>query len=111
METTVADLAGDRQGVAAPAPLTVGGDKVFNPRIVVYNKGCAPTLVSTKIQETVSEGWTPANPVLVKNEYGDNIELIDSSVNLLTNILTWELGEIGVNEYAILTYQVKSRLV
>ncbi|MCK5594287.1 MAG: hypothetical protein KAI18_03530, partial [Candidatus Aenigmarchaeota archaeon] len=36
------------------------------------------------------------------------IELISATTDLINNIVTWELGEIPVNKYAVLTYQVKS---
>ncbi|MCG2719178.1 MAG: hypothetical protein L6266_00360, partial [Nanoarchaeota archaeon] len=89
--------------VVREAPIIVGYNKVFDLQLSVHNKGCAATTGITKITEILSEGWTPANPGL----RGD-VTLNSSSTNLITNILTWELNEISVNKYAVLTYQIRS---
>jgi hypothetical protein len=93
--------------VIRETPKLVGGDKVFDSRLVVHNKGCAAASGAI-VKEIVSTGWTPANPGIKTNEYGSSVQLISSSVDLVNNAITWQLGSIGVNEYAVLTYQIKS---
>jgi hypothetical protein len=94
--------------VIRETPKLVGSDKVFDSRLTIHNKGCAATSGATIVKEIVSTGWTPANPGIKTNEYGSSVQLISSSVDLVNNIITWQLGSIGVNEYAVLTYQIKS---
>ncbi|MBU2638069.1 MAG: hypothetical protein KJ955_03790, partial [Nanoarchaeota archaeon] len=91
--------------IVREAPMVVGPDKVFSLALSVHNKGCAATAGTTTVQEAVSSGWVPANPSL----RGD-ITLESSSTDLINNLLTWSLGSIGVNKYAVLTYQLKSPL-
>ncbi|MCK5333546.1 MAG: hypothetical protein KAJ24_03460, partial [Candidatus Aenigmarchaeota archaeon] len=83
-------------------PQYVSASKVFESSIVAHNKGCLPSSGLT-LQETIKEGWTPANPDML----GD-VSLISSSVNLEDNYVTWQLGDIAVNQYAVLKYQIKA---
>ncbi|MBN4049279.1 hypothetical protein JYT91_01550, partial [archaeon AH-315-M20] len=83
-------------------------DTVFESQISVDNKGCAATAVNTIVKETLSTGWTPANPDIKTNSDGTDITLVSSTTNLETNVITWTLGTIAVDKYAILTYQIKS---
>jgi hypothetical protein len=89
--------------VIRETPKLISKDRVFESALVVHNKGCAATSENTTVKEKLSAGWTPANPDLK----GD-IQLIDAKTDLENNILTWRLGEIKVNKYAVLTYQIKS---
>ncbi|MBU4352969.1 MAG: hypothetical protein KJ939_07880, partial [Nanoarchaeota archaeon] len=89
--------------VIRETPKVMGNNKVFDSIISLHNKGCAATTGTTIITEDVLEGWTPANPSL----RGD-VTLISASSDLINNKLMWQLGTIGINNYAILTYQVKS---
>ena len=74
---------------------------VFESALVVRNKGCAATSGTTVVEEQT--GWVPANPAK-----SGSVTLVSTDTNLEDNILTWSLGSIGINEYAVLTYQVKS---
>jgi hypothetical protein len=89
-------------------PQLVGTNAVFNSQLTVYNKGCAATSGTTAVQELVMSGWTPANPSIKTNSYGSDVQLLSSSVDLINNLLTWQLGTIVVDKYAVLTYQIKS---
>ena len=71
-------------------PKTIGSNKVFESSLTIYNKGCAAAS-GTTVNETLSTGWTPANPAL----RGD-ISLQSASTDLINNILTWKLGTISV---------------
>ncbi|MCK5063308.1 MAG: hypothetical protein KAR23_05240, partial [Candidatus Aenigmarchaeota archaeon] len=94
--------------ITRETPSNIGTDTVFDSQLTIYNKGCAASSGSTIIKETISTGWTPANPSIMTNEYGSDIELISATTDLINNIVTWELGTIPVNKYAVLIYQVKS---
>jgi len=94
--------------VVRETPSTVASDTVFDSQITVYNRGCAPTNGPTKVTEAVSTGWTPANPSIMTNEYGSDVDLISATTDLINNEIVWELGTIGMEKYAVLTYQVKS---
>ncbi|MDI6737663.1 MAG: hypothetical protein QME12_04045, partial [Nanoarchaeota archaeon] len=89
--------------VVRETPKIVGSNKVFDSILSVHNKGCAATSGATTVKEVLSTGWTPANPSL----RGD-VTLTSASSDLINNILTWQLGSIGINKYAVLTYQIKS---
>jgi hypothetical protein len=91
--------------VARETPRIIASDKVFESNLIVHNKGCKATEGATIIKEYISPGWTPANPRLIGKG-----ELIESSVDLENNIITWKVSTLGMNEYAYLTYQVKSPL-
>ncbi|MBX0311871.1 MAG: DUF11 domain-containing protein, partial [Sulfurihydrogenibium sp.] len=93
--------------VIRETPQFVSPDKVFESRLVVHNKGCAKASGATII-ETLESGWTPANPSIKTNVYGSSVQLLSSSVDLINNLVIWNLGDIDVNEYAVLTYQVKA---
>ncbi|MCK9371409.1 hypothetical protein M0R04_15955, partial [Candidatus Dojkabacteria bacterium] len=84
-------------------PKIIGKDVVFDAQLSVHNKGCAPTSTDTIVKEIISSGWTPANP----SSLGE-VALQGTSTDLINNVITWELSTIGVNKYAVLTYQVKS---
>ncbi|MCK5233849.1 MAG: hypothetical protein KAJ91_03455, partial [Candidatus Aenigmarchaeota archaeon] len=88
--------------VIRETPQYVSASKVFESQLVVHNKGCLASSGLT-LQETIKEGWTPANPGML----GD-VSLISSSVNLEDNYVTWQLGDMAVNQYAVLTYQIKA---
>ncbi|MCK5062469.1 MAG: hypothetical protein KAR23_00940, partial [Candidatus Aenigmarchaeota archaeon] len=94
--------------VVRETPSLVASDTVFDSQITVYNTGCGPTNGPTKITEVVSTGWQPANPSIMTNEYGPDVELISAKTDLINNKLIWELGTIEVGKYAVLTYQIKS---
>ncbi|MCK5063521.1 MAG: hypothetical protein KAR23_06340, partial [Candidatus Aenigmarchaeota archaeon] len=94
--------------VVRETPSNVGTGIVFDSQLTIYNKGCGTSSSGAIIKEIVSAGWTPTNPGIMTNEYGSDIELISAVPDLINNILTWELGAIPVNKYAVLTYQVKS---
>jgi len=94
--------------VVRETPKITKSDGVFESQISIDNKGCAATSVNTIIKETLSTGWTPANPDIKTNSDGTDITLVSSTTNLETNVITWELGTIPVDRYAILTYQIKS---
>jgi len=89
--------------VVRETPKIIGGDIVFDSRLSVHNRGCGATSGSTVVKEFVSTGWTPANP-----SSSGEITLNSAETDLINNIITWNLGAIGINEYAVLTYQVKS---
>jgi len=76
-------------------PSTVSNNTLFHSRLVVHNKGCYGSTSST-LTERISSGWTPSNPSL------------GGSVDLINNIITWNFGYIGVDEYKFATYDVKS---
>ncbi|MFC2143673.1 hypothetical protein ACFLQN_04720, partial [Candidatus Aenigmatarchaeota archaeon] len=84
-------------------PKTVAKFRVFESAFIIYNKGCAPTSATTLITEQIATGWTPANPT---SEGAP--ELLSSSVDLETNIITWNFSTIGLNEYVIARYQIRS---
>ncbi|MCW1307597.1 MAG: hypothetical protein OH337_00005, partial [Candidatus Parvarchaeota archaeon] len=88
--------------VIRETPSVVASNLVFKSRLVIHNKGCGTTNGSTLVKEFVPIGWTPANPMILGNISGS------SSVDLEENIITWELGKIAPNQYAILVYQIKS---
>ncbi|RLC78639.1 MAG: hypothetical protein DRI61_09550, partial [Chloroflexi bacterium] len=83
-------------------PKIISPTKVFESALVIHNKGCAPAS-GAHISEQVKPGWTPANPSLE----GD-VELISSNADLEFNRIEIELGEIAVDKYTILNYQVKA---
>ncbi|MFH1290654.1 MAG: hypothetical protein ABIH92_04570, partial [Nanoarchaeota archaeon] len=87
------------------SPNIIGTDTVLDGQLSVHNKGCAATRTDTIVKEILSTGWTPANPTAL-GEVTLNSE--GTGADLINNILTWNLSTIGVNEYALLTYQVKS---
>ena len=89
--------------VVRETPKIVGSNKVFDSILSIHNKGCAATSGTTTVKEVLSIGWTPANPSL----RGD-VSLTSASSDLINNIITWQLGTIGINKYAVLTYQIKS---
>ncbi|MFB6217530.1 MAG: hypothetical protein ABEJ72_11305, partial [Candidatus Aenigmatarchaeota archaeon] len=100
--------------IVRETPETVAKDKVFDSRLTVHNRGCAPVSSAT-VNEKISTGWVPANPRIKTNEYSDDeevgnedVELVSSSVDLANNMLTWKLGGIEEDKYAVLTYQIKS---
>ncbi|MBI4009878.1 MAG: hypothetical protein HY361_01625, partial [Candidatus Aenigmarchaeota archaeon] len=97
--------------IVRETPKLMGRDTVFDSQLSVHNKGCA-TSESVTIKEVLSSGWTPANPSIRDNEYttdyGRPVSLTSSSTDLINNIVSWGLGAIEANEYAVLTYQVKS---
>ena len=47
-------------------------------------------------------------PKIITTLHGTDITLVSSTTNLETNIITWTLGTIPVDSYAILTYQIKT---
>ncbi|RLG03355.1 MAG: hypothetical protein DRN61_04950, partial [Thaumarchaeota archaeon] len=84
-------------------PTYVAPDKVFESALIIHNKGCAATNELLTLKENISSGWTPANPTL-----SSNLQLVSASVDLENNVITWVIGYIGVNEYGVASYQVKS---
>ncbi|MBU2483401.1 MAG: hypothetical protein KJ760_20135, partial [Proteobacteria bacterium] len=93
--------------VVRETPQRIGSDRVFESSLTIYNKGCSAA-TSPIITESLSTGWTPANPDIKINEFGENIQLVSAVTDLEENIITWNLGQINPNEYAVLTYQIKS---
>ncbi|MFH1711273.1 MAG: hypothetical protein ABH840_03105, partial [Nanoarchaeota archaeon] len=89
--------------IVRETPKIIGRDTVFDAQLSVHNKGCAATTGTTIVKEIVSTGWTPANP----SSLGE-VTLQSSGTNLINNVVTWNLGTIGINRYAVLIYQVKS---
>ncbi|MCG2724293.1 hypothetical protein L6303_06120, partial [archaeon] len=94
--------------VVRETPITIGKDSVFDSRLSVHNKGCAASASGATIKESSSTGWTAANPGIKTNEYGSDITLISATTDLKNNVMTWSLGSIAPNKYAVLTYQIKS---
>src|SRR3989339_552290 len=92
--------------VVREMPKVVGRNTVFDAQLSVHNKGCASTSGTTTVSESLSTGWTPANPSLL----GD-ITLQNAQTDLINNKITWQLGSIDVNQYAVLIYQVKTPTV
>src|SRR3989339_638603 len=92
--------------VVREMPKVVGRNTVFDAQLSVHNKGCASTSGTTTVSESLSTGWTPANPSLL----GD-ITLQSAQTDLINNKITWQLGSIDVNQYAVLTYQIKTPTV
>ncbi|MEM5855618.1 MAG: Ig-like domain-containing protein, partial [Candidatus Aenigmatarchaeota archaeon] len=100
--------------VVREIPSLVSSSIVFKPRITIHNKGCG-VAINTTLKEFISAGWIGANPSIARNEYYNDpevsekdVELLYSETDLVNNILTWKLGEIKPNQYAVLTYQVKA---
>src|SRR3989344_2342914 len=93
-------------------PRVIGKDTVADAQLSVHNKGCAASGSGVVVREVLSTGCTPANPNIKDNEYtaeyGRPVSLTSSSTDLVNNIVTWVLGSLDVNEYAVLTYQVKA---
>ncbi|MBI4010468.1 MAG: hypothetical protein HY361_04775, partial [Candidatus Aenigmarchaeota archaeon] len=98
--------------VVRETPKLIGKDTVGDAQLTIHNKGCRTSSSGAVVKEILSTGWTPANPSIKDNEYttdyGRPVSLTSSSTDLINNIITWELGAIEANEYAVLTYQVKS---
>src|SRR3989339_309233 len=92
--------------VVREMPKVIGRNTVFDAQLSVHNKGCASTSGTTAVVESLSTGWTPANPSLL----GD-ITLQNAQTDLINNKITWQLGSIDVNQYAVLTYQIKTPTV
>jgi len=93
--------------VTRETPRTIGNNRVFESQLTVHNRGCGIT-TSTTVKEILSTGWTPANPGIKTNDYGTDISVSDTDTDLEANIITWELGSMAANKYAVLTYQIKS---
>ncbi|RKY30030.1 MAG: hypothetical protein DRP74_07785, partial [Candidatus Omnitrophota bacterium] len=89
--------------VVRETPKVIGSNKVFDSALVIHNKGCAATTGTTVVKELLSTGWVPANPSIE----GD-VTLNSATTDLINNIITWNLGSISVNSYAVLTYQIKA---
>src|SRR3989304_4325820 len=93
--------------ITRETPTFASGNRVFESQLTVHNKGCA-SVGSAVVKETLSTGWTPANPDIKENEYGTDVSLTGFSTDLEENVITWNLGEIGIDKYAVLNYQIKS---
>src|SRR3989339_711158 len=77
--------------VVREMPKVVGRNTVFDAQLSVHNKGCASTSGTTTVSESLSTGWTPANPSLL----GD-ITLQNAQTDLINNIITWQLQTTSV---------------
>jgi len=86
----------------------INSDSVFESALTVHNRGCGTTNVNTIVKEQLSTGWTPANPSIKTNANGTDITLVSSATDLEKNTVTWTLGSIPQDRYAVLTYQIKT---
>src|SRR3989344_2981055 len=94
--------------VVRETPSIIGNNRVFESQLTIYNKGCAASSGST-VTESLSTGWTPANPSIKTNAYGTDISLSTTpSTDLEKNVIIWTIGQMPIARYAILTYKIKS---